>query len=191
MPTTKTARRAPAWHPATPELRGRVRRSANSHEADRPQHIHGVPSLSGVVPSSSECLGRGLCQSRPWRSIAVVRPGFAKACPRATWTCAPEGPYSPRRDASCQKRRYRWWRKGSLNFLATGGSLCGGFDIPLEFVTVGGSASHRSPAALPELVALPEVASGLRDAPRLAGHALCGGLARSEGAREGKAGDSE
>jgi hypothetical protein len=28
-----------------------------------------------------------------------------------------KGPFSPRRDASCQNRTYRWWRKRSLNVL--------------------------------------------------------------------------
>jgi hypothetical protein len=31
---------------------------------------------------------------------------------------AQHGPFPPRRDASCQKRRYRWWRKRSLFFLS-------------------------------------------------------------------------
>ena len=70
--------------------------------------------------------------------------------------------------------------------------MCNGFDVPLEFLTVGeGALRIALYAPISELFAIPEVASGLRDAPRLAGHALCGGLARSEGAREGKAGDSE
>lgn len=37
----------------------------------------------------------------------------------APMIAARQGPFPPRRDVSCQKRRYRWCRKRRLFFLAT------------------------------------------------------------------------